>query len=66
MESYLGVNIEQLPEKKGFILSQPFLIDHIIQALGFDSATTKGVRDNTPCGYPLLCKDENCPLRKAK
>ena len=66
MESYLGVNIERLPEKRGFILSQPFLIDRIIEAVNFDSATTKGARDNTPCGFPLLNKDEDGPLRKAK
>ena len=66
MESYLGVNIEQLPEKKGFVLSQTFPINRIIEALGFDLATKKKARDNTPCGYPLLSKDENGLLRKAK
>ena len=57
-ESYLGVKITQLPENKGFQLSQPFLIERIIHALGFDLTTTKGSRDNIPAGYPLLNKDE--------
>ena len=60
-EAYLGVEISQLPDNKGFHLSQPFLIECIIQALGFDLSTTKGTWDNTPAGYPLLSKDENGP-----
>jgi len=64
-EAYLGVEISQLPDKKGFQLSQPFLIERIIQALGFDLATTKGARDDVPAGYPLLSKDEDGPDSKA-
>ena len=65
MNSYLGVDISPLPDKKGFILSQPFLIDSIVQALNFDPKTTKSATSNTPAGYPLLNKDENGPARKA-
>ena len=64
-EAYLGVEISRLPDNKGFQLSQPFLIERIIQALGFDSTTTKGAKDNTPAGYPLLSKDDSGPEPKA-
>ena len=65
MNSYLGVDISSLPDKKGFTLSQPFLIDRVIQDLSFDPKTTKSATNNTPYGYPLLNKDENGPARKA-
>ena len=65
MNSYFGVDISPLPDKKGFTLSQPFLIDRVIQALNFDPKTTKSATNNTPAGYPLLNKDENGPSRKA-
>ena len=65
MNSYLGVYISSFPDKKGFTLSQPFLIDRVIQALNFDPKTTKKATNNTPSGYPLLNKDENGHVRKA-
>ena len=65
MNSYLGVDISSFPDKKGFTLSQPFLIDIVIQALNFDPKTTKSATNNTPAGYPLLNKDENISARKA-
>ena len=65
MSSYLGVDISRLPDNDGFKLSQPFLIERIIQAVNFDMSATKGARDNVPAGYPLLSKDENGPPRKA-
>ena len=65
MNSYLGVDIYPLTDKKGFNLSQPFLIDTVIQALNFDPKTTKSVTKNAPDGYPLLNKDKNGPARKA-
>ena len=65
MSSYLGVDITRHTNKKGFTLSQPFLIERIIQTINFDPATTKGARGNTPATYPLLNKDENGPTRKA-
>ena len=36
MNSYLGVDIYSFPDKKGFTLSQPFLIYRFIQALNFE------------------------------
>ena len=65
MNSYLGVDIYSLPDKKGFTFSQPFLIDRVIQDFNFDIKTTKSATDNTPSGYPLLNKDKNGPARKA-
>ena len=65
MNSYLGDEIYPLPDRKRLTLSQPFFIDRIIQALGFDPKTTKGVTNNNPDGYPHLNKDENGPARKA-
>ena len=66
LESYLGVCISKLPGGKSFEMSQPFPIDRIIKAIGFDLATTKGARDNVPVGYPLLNKDIDGPPRKAR
>ena len=54
MNVYLGVDISPFPDGKGFTLSQPLLIDKIIQAFGFDPNTTKGATNNTPSGYPLM------------
>ena len=41
MDAYLGVDIYPFKDRKIFTLSQPFLIDRIIQALDFDPKTTK-------------------------
>ena len=65
MNAYLGVEIYILLDGKGFILSQPLLIDLIIQDLGFYPKTTKGATNNTTAVYPLLNKYENGPVRKA-
>ena len=65
MNSYPGVDISSFPDKKGFTLYRPFLIDRVIQALNFDPKTTKSATNNTPAGYPLLNKDDNGPARKA-
>ena len=46
-------------------MSQPLLIDKIIQALVFDQKTTKGATNNTSARYPLLNKYENGPASKA-
>ena len=46
-------------------MSQPFLIDRVIQDLNIDPKTTKSATNNTLSGYPLLNKDENGPDRKA-
>ena len=65
MNEYLGVDISPLTDRKGFKLSQQFLIDQIIEDLGFGPKTTKGATNNTPAVYPLLNKGENGPARKA-
>ena len=56
MNLYLGVDISSLPDKKGFTLSQPFLIDRVIQALNFDTKATKSATNNTLAGYPNTSK----------
>ena len=65
LSSYLGVEISKQPNNEGFTLSQPYLIERIIQALGFDPSTTKSPRGNTPVSYPLLSKDPDGLPRKA-
>ena len=50
MNLYLGVDISSLTDEKDFTLSQPFLIDRVIQALNFDTKTTKSATQNTPAG----------------
>ena len=44
MNVYPGVDIYPFPDGKGFKLTQPFLIDLIIQALGFYPNRTKVLR----------------------
>ena len=63
LSEYLGVDISRLPNG-GFCLSQPFLIERIINLLQFDLKMTKGVRGNTPVSYPLLSKDKDGLPRK--
>ena len=65
MSSYLGVDVSRLLDGNGFILSQPYLIHQIIEALNLDPQTTKGPHGNTPVAYPLLGKDPDGLPRKA-
>ena len=65
LSSYLGVSMNRLPDGSGFTMSQPFLLDRISKAVGFDSTTTKSARDGVPAVYPLLNKDCNGPPPKA-
>ena len=65
LANYLGVCIEKQDDGKGFSMAQPYLIERIIKAIGFDLATTKGARDNVPVCYPLLNKDPEGPAKKA-
>ena len=37
--------MNRLPDGSGFAMSQPFLLDRIIKAVCFDSATIKSARD---------------------
>ena len=61
LSSYLGVSMDRRQVIRwyhtGFSMSQPFLLDRIIKAVGFNSETTKSVRDGAPAVYPLLNKD---------
>ena len=66
LESYLEDSIAKLTGNAGVEMSQPFLIDRITKAIGFEMATTKGARDNVPVAYPLLNKDIDGPARKGK
>ena len=66
LRSYLGVSMDRLPYRSGFIMSQPFLLDRIIKAVGFDSASTESARDGVPAVYPLLRKDCDDLPHKAK
>ena len=45
LSSCLGVSMNRLPDGSGFAMSQPFLLDRIIKAVCFDSATIKSARD---------------------
>ena len=65
LSSYLGVSKGRLPDGSGFTMSQSFLLDRIIKAVGFDSATTKSARDGVPAVHPLLSKDCDGPPPKA-
>ena len=57
MNTYLGVDIYTLRDRKRFTLYQPLLIHKIIQDLGFGPNNTKGATNNTTYGYLLLNKD---------
>ena len=61
LSKYLGVEIEQL-QGGGFSMSQPFLIQCILDAVNIDMAVTKS--RPTPAVGPLLSKDEQGPNRK--
>jgi hypothetical protein len=61
LSKYLGVEIEQL-KSGGFSMSQPFLIQRILDAVNIDLAVTKS--RSTPVVGPLLSRDEQGPERK--
>ena len=48
MNTYLGANISPLPNKEDVVLSQPHLIERIIEALDFDPKRTKGTCGDMP------------------
>ena len=62
MERYLGVEIQKLADNSGFSLTQPFLIERILQAAEIDLRMTKD--RPVPVVGPLLCRDEEGPDRK--
>ena len=62
MEKYLGVDIQKLQDGSGFTLSQPHLIERILQAAEIDLRMTND--RSVPAVGPLLSRDENGPERK--
>jgi hypothetical protein len=62
IDQYLGVNIERLPDGTGFHLSQPHLIERILDAAHIDTRLTNA--RPTPVVGPLLTRDEDGPDRK--
>ena len=62
MEKYLGVDIQKLEDGSGFTLSQPHLIERILQAAEIDLRMTND--RSVPVVGPLLSRDENGPERK--
>ncbi|KAL7464856.1 hypothetical protein ACHAXS_005184 [Conticribra weissflogii] len=63
LRRYLGVEISPLDDgSKGFSMTQPFLIERILQAAEIDLRMTNS--RPTPAVLPLLSKDTNGPDRK--
>ena len=62
IDKYLGVNIERLPDNNGFTVSQPHLIQRILEAAHIDLRMTNS--RPTPVVGPLLSRDEEGPARK--
>ena len=61
IDKYLGVEIKQIDDKS-FELTQPFLIERIINFLGLENGKTH--EKLTPVGKPLLNKDLDGVIRK--
>ena len=62
MERYLGVEITRHADKSGFTMTQPHLIERVLEAANIDLRMTN--KRDTPAVLPLLSKDENGPERK--
>ena len=62
IDKYLGVNIEHLPDKSGFKMTQPYLIQRILEAANIDLSMTNSCP--TPAINPLLTRDEEGPDQK--
>ncbi len=62
LRRYLGVEIKALDDGNGFCMSQPFLIERILQAAEIDTRMTNS--RPTPAVLPLLGKDTQGPDRK--
>jgi len=62
IERYLGVEVTRLDDGSGFTMTQPFLIERILQAAEIDTSITND--RPTPVVGPLLSKDEDGPQRK--
>jgi hypothetical protein len=62
IDKYLGVEIERLPDGSGFTMTQPFLIQRVLDAANIDMRMTNS--RPTPAVLPLLSRDEEGPERK--
>jgi len=62
MDKYLGVDIERLPDDKGFTMAQPYLIERILEAAQIDTRMTNS--RSTPVVGPLLSRDSDGPERQ--
>ena len=62
MDKYLGVDIERLSNNSGFTMTQPYLIERILEAANIDLRMTNS--RPTPAVGPLLNRDEEGPERK--
>ena len=62
IQRYLGVEINTLADGTGFKLTQPHLIERILEAAHIDITMTND--RPTPVVGPLLSRDENGPVRK--
>jgi hypothetical protein len=62
MYKYLGVDIERLANNSGFTMTQPYLIERILEAANIDLRMTNS--RPTPAIGPLLNRDEEGPYRK--
>ncbi len=59
IKRYLGVGVTRLDDGSGFIMTQPYLIERILQAAEID---TKITNDRlAPVVGPLLSRNENGP-----
>ena len=62
MDRYLGIEIQKLDDKNSFELTQPFLVEWILQAVDIDITMTNA--RPTPVVGPLLSRDTEGPSRK--
>lgn len=62
LDKYLGVDIKKTEDGKGFSLTQPFLIERILQAAEIDTRMTNS--RTMPVVGPLLSKDPEGAPRK--
>ena len=62
IQRYLGVEISKLSDGSGFELTQPYLIERILEAAHIDKRMTND--RSTPVVGPVLSRDEDGPDRK--
>ena len=62
IERYLGVEVTRLDDGSGFEMTQPFLIERILQTAEIDTKITNDMP--TLVVGPLLSRDENGPQQK--